>query len=280
MTEVFEPGRVLLQQLVGLAPRAGLTLAVIALGLALSAAARRSTRWLVRRTGLEALVERLGVSRLLYSVGYKGSFADAVAAVVGGTGLLITFSMVAELLGLPGVAEGIGVVVELLPRLVTATMVLLGGLFAADLLKGLVSRVARRRDDLDSPDLVARGVYYGVVAVSCTLAADHLGLETDLVNALIQITAAAALFSAGLAFALGSRGTFENIVARHYAQRMFRVGDHLRVVEVQGTLVRIGPISAWLRTESGESVAIPCSTLVSSAVRVTLHLPASESPPV
>lgn len=266
LTEAFEPTRKVLEQALALAPRAIMLLLVLTLGLLIAAVAGRLTRWMVRRSGLEALLEKAGVSRVLYAVGYKKSSARLLGGLVWTGGLLVTLASAAETVGLPGVAEGIAAVIELLPRLVVAGFILVGGVLGADLLRRLLLGVTTRREDLDAPRFVAEVVYYTVLVVSCTLAAEHLGLETGLIDALIQITAAAVLFSAGLAFALGSRPIFHNLLGRIYAQKMYQPGDRLLVGGRAGVLVRFGTLSAYLQGEDGGLEVVPCGELIGGRV--------------
>lgn len=278
LTEALEPTRRVLEQAIALAPRALMLLLVLLVGLLLSSVAGRAARWLVRKSGLEALLEKAGVSRVLYAAGYTKSSADLLGGLVWAGGLLITLASAAETVGLPGVAEGIAAVIGFLPRLVVAGFLLVGGVLGADLLRRLLLGVTARRDDLDSPRFVAEVVYYTVLVVSGTLAAEHLGLETGLVNALIQITAAAGLFSAGLAFALGSRAVFQNLLGRLYAQKMFHPGDRLTVGGRTGVLVRFGTLSAYLQLEGGALEVIPCGELIGGRVTIE-RVPEAEPRP-
>ncbi len=265
LSEAFEPTRALLERVIELAPRVGLVLFVLLLGVVLSQGLRRTVKWAVQKSGLETVAERAGASRLLYAVGLKQGLAHLVGTLAWFGGLLITFSIVAELSGLPGVAEGIGSLLEFLPRLVAAGMVLLGGVLCADLLKTLLLRVGQKREDLEAPAFFASVAYYTVLAVSFTLAAEHLGLATGLINALIQIAAAAALFGVALAFALGSRGVVQQLIARHYAARAFRPGDHVRVDTVDGVVAHYGAVQVFVDTEEGR-VSVPASRLLEGNV--------------
>jgi len=265
--EAFEPTRKILEQAIALAPRALMLLLLLLVGVALSSIASRLTRWAVLRSGLEALLEKAGTARVLYAVGYKKSASELLARIVWMGGMLLTLASAAETVGLPGVAEGIAAVVEFLPRLVTAGFLMLGGVLGADLLQRLVLGVSKQRDDVDSPRFVAATVYYTVLIVAFTMAAEQLGLETGLINSLILLTAGAGLFSIGLAFALSSQGIFRNLLGRMYAQKMFHPGDHLVIGERAGVLARFGTLSVYLETDGGLEV-LPCSELIEGCVIV------------
>lgn len=265
----------LLPHALGALPQVLVALGVLAVGVAVSFLARGAARWATTATGLDAFAERVGAARMLYAVGIKRSVSTVVGTLVLWGGLLLTASVLAESLGLPGVAEGIAYVAGFLPRLLSSGLVLLVGLFVADLLRALVHRVARRRADLDAPGFPAQLVYYATVVVTVSIAADEVGLETGLVDALIQIAVGAAFFGSALAFALGGRGAMQNVIARHYAARMFRAGDRVVVGEVMGEIDRFGAVVVWVRTEDG-LVSLPCSDLVDRPVLLRIDRPVAE----
>lgn len=265
--ELTSPITQLAEDLLALAPRAGLALICLILGLVLAYILARVTRWAVRRVGLDALGERAGASRVLYGVGFKKGLPEALGKLVWIAVFLLTLAVVAETAGLPGVAEGIGALTEFIPRLVAAGMIVLGGVVAADLLRGLVRRVAQRRGDVDDPGLAGSVVYYLILIVTFTLAAEQLGFATDLVNKLILITVAAVLFSLGLSFALGSREAFRSMIGRYYAENRFRPGDRIRLADAEGVVVRYSSVYVVVQTDGGKLV-LPCRRLLEESVRL------------
>ncbi len=265
--ETLRPLEMLLNLAVAWGPRLLIALLVLGLGLLLSVLGERLTRWGVRRSGLEALAERLGVAKLLYGLGLKHGLARVVGKVVQVGLILISIALVAETLGLPGFAEGVGVLLEFFPRLITASLVLLGGMFGADVLARLVRRLGQRREDLQSPEFLSRLVYGGVLAMAFALAAEQLGLAVTLVNTILSIVVGGLVFGTALAFALGSRSVFENLVSAYYARRTFRTGDRIHALGQRGTIERYGALGAFVRTERGLTV-VPCSRLVNEVVEI------------
>ena len=267
METTIEPIRRVTGQLVDAAPTVLLAVVVAVVGVLVSWVANRVARWIARRMGLETLGERLGASKLLYAVGFKRGLAELVGQIVLVAGLLLTFTAVAELSGLRGVAEAAAGVMAFLPRLLAAGAVLLGGFWFATVMREVVRRMGRKREDLESPELAGQIVYYAVAVVTVTLAADQAGIETDLVQNLVQIAAVCLLASFGLAFALGGRDTFRRVVAKHYVQRMVRVGDDVEVGRVTGRVVAFTPLSVVLSQADGSELLVPCDRFVDDVTR-------------
>lgn len=268
----LEPLRQIGAHLVDLAPTAAFVLVTVGVGLAVSAAARRGTIWAARKTGLETFAERVGIAKGLYTMGVRVGFAQVLGQLVWLAGLLITFASVAEMVGLPGIAEGTAAIVAFLPRLVAAAVVVFLGLFVADVLRGLVRRMGSKRADLESPDFVSQLVYYLVVTISVTLGVQQIGLETGLVHHLIIIVLGTGFVSLGVSFAIGSRAVFQNLLAKHYVERLFRPGDEIQFGEIRGVIEKFGPVSVVLSTDDGE-IVLPCRTLLDSAVSLRRGIP-------
>jgi hypothetical protein len=270
------PMRNLLDQLVAAAPKAMLLLAVLLGGLIATSLLRRLARWATAKSGLEALAERAGIAKVLYSLHYPHGIAHLVGQVVWIVGLLITFAAIAELLGLPAIAAATSALVAFFPRMVASIAVLIGGFVIADLLRRLISR--RKGEGLDSPRKLAALVYYLVLTITVTLAVQQVGLETELVNALLIAVTAATALGATAVFVLGAHRAFREMVALFYLRRAINPGDTIVIDDDPMIVLRFLTVSVLLKGSQGE-VLIPASRLLENPLhlqRVTAAPPAGD----
>lgn len=268
----------LIDTLIASAPRAALVLGVLVMGLILSAVARRLVRWLARKTGLEAFAEKIGVAKPLYAVGARDGIAELLGRVAWAAGLLLTLSAVADLLHLEAVSAVTALAVRFLPRLLAAAGVLLGGMAVAAVVRNVLKAVGKDREDVEAPDFVAQLAYYVIVTVAITLAADQAGLQTGIVESLIVVVVAITLAAVGLSFALGARGVFRHLTARHYYQKLVKLGDTIRVGDRTGVVIGFSPVAVVLRAERGERIVVPCGLLMDGSIAVE-HAAPSMPPP-
>ncbi len=274
-----EPLRVLTDQLVGLAPTAALFVGVLLGGLVGASVLRRIAVWAAEKSGLDGLAERAGAARVLYAVGIKRSVAHVLGTTVWLAALLITLAAAAEILGLSAVTTAVSGVVVFLPRLVAAAGLVVAGAALASLLRSVVRRVSKRDDEVDSPPAIASLVYYVVVTVSVLVAADQAGLETGLVDDLVTASLAIGLAGVALAFALGSRDAFRNLVAGHYLRRLIHTGDEVEIEGHRGVVVRFSPVAVVLRTERGQRI-VPTRSLLDGTIEIVASagVPRAASP--
>lgn len=263
----MDPLRDLYHQVIRAAPTIALFVAVLLAGLVVASVARRLTVWTVRSSGIEALAERAGAARFLYAVGIKSGLVNTLARLVWVCGLLITAAAGAEVLGLPAVAAGVAIVMGFVPRLLAAAVVLVAGSALATVVRSVIARVGRRRPDLEHPGVVASLIYYVIIAVTVVMAASQAGLQTALVDAIVVVALTLILGALAVAFVLGSRAVFANLIAGHYVRRLVQPGDRVRVGAHEGVVVRQGAVALILETSDGEETVIPCRFLLDDAFR-------------
>jgi small-conductance mechanosensitive channel len=249
------------EQATQLLPKAALFVAIVIGGIILSAVARRMARWAIERSGLDALAEKAGAARLLYAIGVRKGVSQLVGGLVWAAGLLATGAAAADLLGLGAVAEGAAALIAYLPRLLAAGLVLGVGAGVAGLVRGAAVRFGQRRGDVEKPELLGNLAYYGVMTVTIVVASDQAGIETTLIQTLLIALVTIWSAAIALAFALGSRHSFHNLVAGHFLSRLARPGDTLKVGDVEGVVVRYFGVCVVLKTADGE-VTVPCKVVL------------------
>lgn len=256
------------------APTAGLVLGVVIGGWIASAIARRLVTTIVQKSGLEVLAERAGVARALYAVGVKKGFASFLGSVTYVVGLVATFTVVSDVLGLTLVSRLTTSLLGYLPRLVGACALLVGAGVVASVVRAFIERIASKRSDVESPQAAAKVAYAFILALGAMLAAEQAGVEIALLTTLLQIAVGLLGFAFALTFAFGFYTVFRNMAARHYYRPLLRAGDVVKIGEDEGTVVRFGPTALVLRTADGDRI-VPCARFLNA----TVHVRASSEAP-
>jgi len=258
------------------APTVGFVLLIIVGGLIGSSLARRLVIALVRRTGLEALAERAGVARMLYGVGVKHGLATFLGRLTYAAGLVITFAVASDAMGLAVVTTLTTNLLRYVPRLLSAGALLIGAGVLASIVRAFVDRLASKRGDIDSPKAAARIAHAVVMLMGVVLAAEQAGIAIAFLTSLLQVGVAVIGLGLALAFALGFYVVLRNMAARHYYKPLVRVGDVVKIGDDEGTVLRFGPTALVLRTPEGERI-VPCARFLQN----TIHVRSStETPPL
>lgn len=204
--------------------------------------------WLVAKL-LRALTEK-SLSRLAALAAGRRIEQEVHAAgmdrLAGKVAGLIVFWLVfvlfvaaaGEFLGLAVITTGLNRLTEYLPAILGAVLVVVLGLVVGNVARTAVTRAAARGHLAYGETLgqLVRGVILLVVGV---VAIDQVGIDSQLLIVATEILIASVIGGAALAFALGSRSTVGNILALHYLAQTYKVGQRVRLDDLEGEIVEL-----------------------------------------
>jgi len=163
---------------------------------------RRSRGW-----GLTPALRRAGIDRepseILRLVVFWGIFA-------------IFATMGIDALAIPGAPGATGILMQLLPRSLTAVLILVVGWLSANFL-GQTALIAAVNAGLPEARLLARAARWAVLLFAFATALTEVGIGRDMVLIAFGITFGGLVLTLSLAFGLGGRG-----LARHILERRLR----------------------------------------------------------
>lgn len=188
--------------------------------------------------GLDNLLRRHGMERLMIRFGLDRSASDLIGSIVYWLVFLVFFAAATETLGLPVVAAWLGGVSTYLPRVLVAGLILLAGFLAANIARDALTTAASATGIAYS-GLLGRMVYIAIVLIAVITGIDQIGIESRFLTATITIVIASVVGAAALAFGLGARTAVSNIIASHYIRQIYRVGHNVKIGEAQGKISEI-----------------------------------------
>jgi small-conductance mechanosensitive channel len=235
--------------------------------------AKLCSRW--ARAATERLLGRLGSSSAIRGAidasGTRIAAPKLAGLVVFWAVLLVFVAAAVEVVGLPVMTDLLGRMAVWVPNLVAAAAVMLGGLVVARLVRSAVGNAAERARVPQAAALssVVHGV---IVLIAAVIALEQIGINGRVLELTIAVTVGSVLASVALAFGLGARGAVANLVSARYAAQLCRVGQVIRVGDVEGTVIEVGAVAVLLETPDGQ-VAVPTMRFHDTVV----HLPAKAS---
>jgi small-conductance mechanosensitive channel len=241
-------------QVILLAPKMVAMVAVLVVGYVLA-------RWVAG--------EKSGLAKSMHDVGIRRPVPGIVGGIVFWL-LMSVFVMAAfNILGLQSVSNAMGEVVNYIPRLLVATVVVVVGLLAATFIRGVVATSADRVG-LSYAEYLAGGCYWVLSLLTFIAAFNQLGIQFALLEKLILIGSAGLAAGFALAFGLGGRDVMAGILAGYYVRQRLQAGDTVSVAGFQGTVREVGPVATVIETRDGGLVSrhsIPNSRMLQEAVR-------------
>lgn len=214
--------------------------------------------WLARR-GTQALLTRVARGASLESEIERGGTAEHLPAVISGFVfwvVLIFFGAAAmETLGLPVVTASLSRIAYYLPNVLAALVVVFAGIIAGKVIGNAVTRAASTTG-MAFGSTVGATVRGTVILVAFVVAIEQVGIKADLLVVIVAVVVGAALAGAGLAFGMGASTAVSNIIASHYVAQSYRVGQTVRVADIEGKIIQTTPTAVFVSAPHGR-VMIP-----------------------
>ncbi|MGA2616996.1 MAG: mechanosensitive ion channel domain-containing protein [Thermoguttaceae bacterium] len=268
-TALVDSFRIAYDQVIHYAPKVLVMVAVVVAGYILARLVAKIFHKLSQKLGLQLAAERSGLADSMRHMGIERSVPAIVGTIVFWL-LMCVFVMAAfNILGLPEVSKAMGHVVDYIPNLLVATVVVVVGLLVASFLRGLIATSADRLG-ISYAEHLANSCYYVLALLTFSLAFTQLGLAFHLLDNLIMIACGGLALGFGLALGLGGRDVMAGILAGYYIRQRVAAGDHVEVAGLEGTVREVGPVATVIETaETGllNRHTVPNVKMLNEAVR-------------
>ena len=212
-----------------------------------------STRFIVG--GLAWLTRNDRVRRTMARLGLPQAAPTFIGTIVFWVVLLVFLTAAVEVFDLNVLSLLLSNFATYLPSVLSAVLVLFAGLLAGNLVRGLLSEVASSVG-LSYASLLGRAAQVVVILIAAVTSASQLGIDTGPLTLMVTVTGGALLAGAALAFALGAGPVASNIIAAHYVQQAYRVGDTVQIGATTGRIVEITQTAVIIESTAGR-VLIP-----------------------
>ena len=199
----------------GLVPKMLLSLVVVGIGYIVAKVLERIVDGILRRIGLNRLLDRGGV---LQAVERSGARVNPTRLISGLVFWLVMFAVVlaaANLLGLESVAAVISNLVAYIPSVITAIVIIVVGILLGQFVGGLI---ATSIGGMNGGLALARAGQAGVIIIATFMALQELGIASDIVTTAFAILFGAIALALALAFGLGNRDLAGEITRGWYEQ--------------------------------------------------------------
>jgi small-conductance mechanosensitive channel len=156
-----------------------------------------------------------------------------------------------EQLPIPSVTNFLQTLAFYVPDVLLAVVVVFVGMAAGSIVNQWITGAAGAAG-VEYAAMLGRVAQIAIVAAALIVGVQQIGLESTLLTAIVSITLGVVLGGMALAFGLGSGPIVSNIMASHYVAKAYRVGDLVRVADMEGTVKEIKPTTIVLESAEGE----------------------------
>ncbi len=243
---------------------AAITVAII--GMVLAKAVAKVVQTVLRTIGLDKLAEQLNNIDFFAQYNIKIVPSQIFSQVLYYMLLLIFLIASTDLLGMPAVSQLISDLINFIPNLVSAGIVMILGIFLADIIKTIVLTTCQSLG-IPSAKLIANFIFYFVFVTTIISALSQAKIDTSFIKANLSIILGGGVAAFALGYGLASRDMMANFLASFYVKSKFQIGELLIVDGAEGVIIEMDSTSLVLQTADRE-IILPLSMLTSKRVDV------------
>ncbi len=167
--------------------------------------------------------------------------------------VLIFVLIGADIFGLDMVSEGIGGFIAYLPKLISALLIFVGGVYLATLVKKAIHSTFKSLE-ITGGNLVGNIIFYLIVVFISITALDQAGVDTSIIKSNITLIIGSIVLSFTIAFGLGSKEIIQRLLFGFYSRKNLNVGQRIKIGDVQGVIESIDNIYMTLITTEGKFI--------------------------
>ncbi len=219
---------------------------------------------ILKAAKVDRLSQKIAEAKLF---GDKEVKVDLIKIILGVTKILLILLftvVISEVLGIKAISEGIVSIFGYLPTLVSAIVILGGGLYLASAVKKATLALFDSMG-IGGSKFISGTLFYLIAFFVSITALNQAGINTEIITSNFTLILGAFLFAAALGFGLGSREVFSDVLKMFYARKTYMVGDTIAFDGIEGTIEAIDNISITLATAKGK-VVVPIKDVVSQKV--------------
>jgi hypothetical protein len=207
-------------------PRLAHALLITIIGWLVATLGRKIVQMALRAIGLDVFLGRLGIDRLIAQGKITRKPSQLVGALFYGLAWFVAILMALDVLGLETASLLLENLVGYLPRLITALIMLVLGLYAVDFVIDLLRDLYIPSRPSLTPTVMAV-TRWGLTLLVLLAVAEHLGIARSLITMILTVTLGSLALTLVLAFGIGGIDMAKDILAGYALRMHFKVGDSI-----------------------------------------------------
>lgn len=180
--------------------------------------------------------------------------------------MLLVITAALEVVSLDELSKQVQKLIEYIPKLFSACLILIGGLIVANAIRSLLN-AAFQSLNIASGKLISGFVFYFIFVSVLLSALPQADFEVEFLQDNLTIIIGGIVFAFAIGYGFASRNIMSNLLAALYSRNKFQVGDDVKIDGIRGTIIRMDSTSLTLET-SDRRVVVPLNQLTTQRVEV------------
>lgn len=221
---------------------------------------------LLQKVGVDKIGEKLNETDIFSSTKIAFQPSKFIGTVVYIVLLLVFLVMATDVLQMETISNLVKSVIDYIPNLISAIILLIIGILLADFIKGIVQTAC---DSLGIPSgkVIATFIFYLVFLTMTISALTQAKIDTSLITSNMTVILGGVVAAFALGYGFAAKDTMANFLANFYSKKKINIGDIIAMDGVKGEVVDLDSSSVTLDT-GNSLIIIPLNKLTTEKVEI------------
>ena len=226
----------------------------------------KSVAKLLSKIGVDRLGDKLNETDIFSNANVQLKPSKVLGTIVYVILILVFMMMATDILQMEAVSNVVRDVINYIPNLISALILLILGILLADFIKGIVQTAC---DSLGIPSgkIIATFIFYLVFLTMTISALSQAKIDTSLITSNMTVILGGVVGAFALGYGFAARDTMANFLASFYCKKKIRLGDVISLDNVKGEVIDMDGSSLTLDT-GASTVIIPLNKLTTEKVEI------------
>jgi hypothetical protein len=182
------------------------------------------------KIGIDKLGEKINEIDAIKKFELDIKLSQVISRIVYYFVMIVFLIQAAQTLGVPAISNMFVMLVEYIPKVISATIMILAGLLLADAVKLFVVGLCESFN-IASGKLIGSGVFFFLLVITIIAALGQAGINTALLESSFNILIASIILSFSIGYGFASKEILLNIISSFYSKNKYKEGQ---IIEIEG----------------------------------------------
>lgn len=257
----------LLRQFVSAIPRVATAIFIIIVGIIIAKIIAKIIKNILAKMQVDKLGDKIQEIDIVQKSNVQIKISSIISKFVYYILLLFFMIASAEALGMPAISNLVSDIINFIPNLIVAIIMIVLGLLVAEALKNIV-HTALKSLGIPSASMISNFVFYFILITVFVSALRQAAIETEFLETNISIIISGVVFAFAIGYGLASKDILKNFLSSFYNKGRIKVGDKVSVGDVSGEIEEIDNTTVTIRSND-RRIIYPLSQVLGD--KITVH---------
>jgi hypothetical protein len=239
---------------------------VLLIGSIISKTVGKFLKTLLSKVGVDKFGEKLNEIEVVYKSGMNIKVSSILSGFVRYFMLMLFIALATDILQMPALSNLVVGAIEFIPNLLVAIIIMIVGLLGADALRKTVYTTCTSLG-IPSAKVISVFIFYFLFITIFIMALGQAKINTGFLAQNISIIIGGAVFAFALGYGLASKEIMSNFLGSMYSKDRVKIGDQIRIENIQGKVLELDKTSIVLETPEGK-IIIPTKKMVTENITI------------